>query len=197
MTTDLFAPGHGDRRLCGRQKRQGEPGDLCTQAAGWGTSHPGWGACKLHSGSTQSGTAAAERERAEWLLEDARQTYGMPLDVDPADALLALVHTAAGAVAWLGRRVAELEQGKVTTVDGKTHPLVALYLEERKELAKVSKSALDAGIAERMVRLSERQGAALVALLEGFARALGLDPAAPEVRAAAHQSLLQLEGGTA
>ena len=35
---------------CGRPRRRGA--GPCTQAAGWGTDHPGEGACKLHGGCT-------------------------------------------------------------------------------------------------------------------------------------------------
>lgn len=36
--------------VCGRTKRDGS-GDSCGLPAGWGTDHPGEGACKLHGGN--------------------------------------------------------------------------------------------------------------------------------------------------
>lgn len=154
--TGESAAGRRDSRFCGARKRQGE-GD-CARPAGWGTSHPGWGSCKLHGGSTQSGITAAERERAEAALAEATRTYGLPLDVEPGEALLGLVRTGAGVCAWLGTQVAAIPPDKATTAGGKPHPLIALYLEERKHLAQVAKACHDAGLAERQVRLQEEQG---------------------------------------
>ena len=37
---------------CGAKTRAGTP---CTQPAGWGTDHVGWGRCKLHGGATPTG----------------------------------------------------------------------------------------------------------------------------------------------
>jgi hypothetical protein len=37
------------RALCGARARSGKP---CRRPAGWGTEHAGYGACKLHGGST-------------------------------------------------------------------------------------------------------------------------------------------------
>lgn len=204
MSDPVAAPAaggpHGGRRLCGSRTKQEESAPTCGQWAGWGTSHPGYGECKLHGGGTPNGRLAAERQKAEEALEDARTTYGLPVDVDPGEALLQLVHTSAGAVAWLGRRVAELDHDRVTTVDGKTHPLVQLYLDERKELARVSKDTLAAGVAERQAQLAEDHarllGQLMVTVLEGFALATGLDMDRPEIRAAAHESLRVIEGGT-
>jgi len=39
-----------DPDTCGRTKRDGS-GDPCARPAGWGTDHPGEGACKLHGGN--------------------------------------------------------------------------------------------------------------------------------------------------
>lgn len=39
-----------DYQTCGRSKRDGS-GDPCQRPAGWGTDHPGEGACKLHGGN--------------------------------------------------------------------------------------------------------------------------------------------------
>lgn len=48
MTVSKVRVVHGGR--CGGSRRQG--GGYCTQAAGWGTDHPGQGRCKLHGGAT-------------------------------------------------------------------------------------------------------------------------------------------------
>ena len=56
------AEGRG-RRLCGAAKRQG--GGHCRKPAGWGTSHPGRGRCRLHGGATRSQSKRAADEEIE------------------------------------------------------------------------------------------------------------------------------------
>lgn len=75
---------------CGRQKRDGS-GDECQLPAGWGTDHPGEGACKHHGGAggtNADGSSHAGNQNArthglhatpEYLLDDLdehhRDTY--------------------------------------------------------------------------------------------------------------------------
>lgn len=73
-------------------------------------------------------------------------------------------------------------------------PLALLEQAERRMAADMSAKAISSGLAERMVRLQERQAELLVSVLEVFARELGHDPRAVEVRAAARVSLLAIEG---
>jgi hypothetical protein len=80
-----------------------------------------------------------------------------------------------------------------------------MYQEERKHLASVSATALKAGVEERRLRLAERAADALDDMLGGLLMDLGLDPAAPAVRAIVSNRLGNLlasdwmgatEGGT-
>lgn len=192
-------PASGRGSVCGARLRQerDDGRETCTLARGFKTSHPGFGNCHLHGGATKSGVAAAERERAEQALADAKLTYGLPIDVEPGEALLGLVRTAAGVCAWLGRQVAVLDAEKVTTVDGRTHPLVALYLDERKHLAQVSKDALAAGIAERRIRIEEELGGRLVTFVEGLLVRLGHDPMDPQIREQVRLELAAIDGDAA
>lgn len=195
VTPGPRADGH-DGALCGATLKQDrEDGrETCTQVAGWGTSHVGFGTCKLHGGTTPNHIAAAERQRVGQALVDAQRTYGFPLEVEPGDALLGLVRTAAGIVAWLGLQVAQLDNDGVTA-DGRTHPLVGLYLDERKHLAQVSRDTLAAGVAERRVRLEEAQGRLLVGFVERLIRQLGHDPMDPGVRELVREELAAIETG--
>lgn len=195
MGPDVPAAGH-DAGLCGgRLKQAREDGrTTCTKPAGYDTPHPGIGRCKFHGGSTPNHVVSAERQQAEAAVDVARQTYGIPLDVEPGDALLGLVRTAAGIVAWLGLQVAELPNDGVTE-EGRTHPLVSLYLDERKHLAQVAKDTLAAGVAERRVRLEEAQGRLLVGFVERLIRRLGRDPMDPEVRELVREELAAIESG--
>jgi len=51
---------------CGARKHQGA--GLCAKPAGWGTSHPGFGSCKLHGGSTPNAAKAAAEAEGVYLL---------------------------------------------------------------------------------------------------------------------------------
>lgn len=195
MTADGTGARHdGGPAYCGARKKQGE--GICTQPAGWGTPHPGFGSCKLHGGSTPNQVASAQRAQTEQAVELAKQTYGLPIDVEPGEALLGLVRTAAGICAWYGLQVAQLANEGVTA-EGRPHPLVGMYLDERKHLAQVSKDTLAAGVAERRVRLEEAQGQLLVGFVERLLRRLGHDPMDPGVREAVRTELAAIEGGQA
>lgn len=160
-------PEHRDRH-CGARTRSGSP---CRRPAGWGTNHAGYGACKLHGGSTPNGIKAARRRKAA----EAVAVLGLPTDVDPHIALLDEVHRTAGHVSWLGEKIREDgESALVQTVytKGGTHEApsvwVELYQQERAHLVKVAKAAIDAGVEERRVRLAEEQGRALVDVLRAI-----------------------------
>jgi hypothetical protein len=94
---------------------------------------------------------------------------GGPIVVQPVEALLGMLHLASGHVAWLREEIAALDD--LSTPEGLA--LVSLYGEERDRVAKVAKACLDAGVAERQVRLAEAYGAALAELL----KAVFADPA--------------------
>lgn len=171
MTTAEPDPIHDGRSYCGGKKKQGE--GTCTQPAGWGTPHPGTGRCKLHGGCAPSSVAAG----TEALARKAVETYGLPRDISPTDALLEEVRYSAGHVAWLRAKVAEIEAedlvwGKTEEVDKNasefagtdtTHAAAVnvwldLYFRERKHLLDLTKTAISVGIEERRVRLAEAQG---------------------------------------
>lgn len=96
------------RAVCGAKKRQGE--GFCTQPAGWGTDHTGFGRCKLHGGRTptQSKRAAVLAVQA---AHSAAGHFGQQLTIDPHEALLTLVREAYGNVTFLRSLVQELESG--------------------------------------------------------------------------------------
>src|SRR5256885_2944357 len=81
---------------CGAKKRDGSH---CARSAGWGTNHPGRGRCKHHTGSTYKGEVAA-----------AASAIGLtrPLHITPAQGLLGVLHLAAGQLAYVNERVAEI-----------------------------------------------------------------------------------------
>lgn len=183
--------GH-DGPKCGGKKRQGE--GTCTQAAGWGTDHPGTGRCKLHGGSTKNHNAHAIEEQARGLVE----TYGRKVETTAVEALLDEVQWTAGHVAWLRDRVREIEAIESDPGSGE-HPLVwgktrrktggedwgeteeaapsiwlRLYRQERTHLVKVCSEAIRAGIEERRVRLAEQQGALVAQVIRAILTDLDL-----------------------
>lgn len=80
-------------------------GNRCTRDAIVGAT-----VCWVHGGAAPQVQAAAKRRAAlgEALAELA--SLGIPVEIEPADAMLAMVHEAAGNVAFLRARVQELDQ---------------------------------------------------------------------------------------
>lgn len=64
--------------------------------------------CRLHGGRAPQVVAAAERRVQEAEARRTAATYGLPIDIDPLDALIGELARTAGHVAWLGQLVASL-----------------------------------------------------------------------------------------
>ena len=174
------------KAVCGAKKKQG-PGD-CQRPAGWGTDHPGSGRCKLHGGSSPSGKKAAKREQAEAAVE----TYGLPREVSPHQALEEELYRTAGHVGWLElevRRLESLSESVGGSAGGfaSEEPvlLLRLYQAERKHLTDVVKTCAQLGLAEAQVRVLKQQGELLAQKVQGMladlGKALDFDPHEPEV----------------
>lgn len=180
-------PSRRQARKCKARKTDGSP---C----------PNWAmigqlVCSAHGGrAAQSKAKAAERVTEGKILR-AMQTYGLPLDISPGDALLDEVRYTAGHVAWLRGKVRELEdrdlvwgvteeaeknatefKGTDTTYGAKPNVWVDLYMRERAHLVAVAKAAIAAGIEERKVRLAEQQGALVAMVIRGILADLKLTP---------------------
>lgn len=151
--------------ICGGKRRDG---GICCQTAGWGTQHPGVGACKRHGGSVSTHNTKAARETA---MQRAI-IYGAPINISPDYALLQEVHRTAGHVAWLGAQIAEFEHpaqlSMLTAAGVRPSVILSMYQEERKHLVHVCKAALDSGIQERQIRLIETQANMMVQVLQRF-----------------------------
>lgn len=93
-----------DKQLCGAQRPNQPPGTLCTRTAGWGTKHPGIGRCKRHGGATATHNRKAEVELAR--LECIK--LGVPIGIDPGEALVQQVWESAGNVAFYRELVQQL-----------------------------------------------------------------------------------------
>lgn len=199
------------RPICGAKKGSG---DKCGLAPGWGTDHPGYGKCVYHGGRSPGGRKAAVMAK----VKEEAPAMGIPIDLDPMEALLMCVRIAAGEVAYTTNMIAALETGKAI-VNPETKRMylgfegqeledvvispetLNIWISTRHKcmdnLARYSKMAIDAGISERQIALAERYGQMIAGLLERVLGDLGLTSAqarkAPEI---VRTRMLELETGT-
>ena len=82
-----------------------EIGEPCAHELGWGTVHPGYGLCKLHGGNMPVHVRRAQVEIAYAECD----SLGLPVPIDPGDALLQLVHEWNGNVAFYRAIISTLE----------------------------------------------------------------------------------------
>lgn len=143
-----------------------------------------------------------------------RAVMGTAIDVDPMEALLWCVRITAGEVAYSTSKVHSLEEGdalvapvqtldreggrvtqEVTTFQQELNLWVQIRQQAVDRLAKFSKMALDAGIAERQVNMAEMAGGQLAPALQeiftGLELSLEQEQRLPELVRAA---LERLEG---
>ena len=187
-----------DQMRCSAMTKASGGTERCTQPRIHGTT-----VCRMHGGAARQvrrrAAANVARDRA---LAEARRLGGS-LDVDPHEVLLAQVREAAANVEVLRGYVAGLavdlaDDGTAiavpeqriewdkggTHVDAKVHVLVAMYNDERDRLVRFSKLAIDAGVAERQVRVAEQQAQRLG---QAFSRAL--DAAAEHLTPAGREAV--------
>lgn len=194
---------------CGARTKAGRP---CQKAAGWGTSHPGAGECRLHTGSTPAG----ELRGQIMLARRDMVAMGSPLPIEPHEAILECIRITAGEVAFCSERIAELELsdlvGPVLTSsvrDGdETHeetrregaPTVHVWIAVRARamdrLVGYSAAALRAGIEERRVRIAESQAQLLAQAVRGIMRDLGVEDR-PDAPAIVRRHLTMISGAVA
>lgn len=156
---------------------------VCRHYPGEGTVHVGLGYCRGHSN-------AFTEELWREAMDIARE-----LDISPWDALLKAVKVAAARAAWVDAQLAEA----VRRNDGEPGAAeVRSWLKESRDerliMSRVAKAALDAGVAERLVRNVELEGEIVAEVIGRVLDKLGL-PAEQRVLAfdEAHRQLLALE----
>lgn len=178
-----------ERRYCGGPKRQSE--GTCTRPAGWGTSHPGIGRCKLHGGSTPSHVAKAEKQLREARLRNALAlAYGDDVpDIEPAEAMLRAVSWKYAEVLALRIEVAALEREEMvwgttrvkeggddrgTTEEARPNIWWQMLRTAEEQLVKFAAAARSAGCDERRLQLAEQQGQMLAGVIRRILERLGL-----------------------
>jgi len=116
--------------------------------------------------------AKAERRVAEAkaLRQLARLGVEAPDDVAPSEALHEALRGAVG-----DYRSARLAVAEVPLEGDNLPAMVAVYERSADRLAKVARSALDAGLAERMASVAEADAQALRDALDRATAAIGLD----------------------
>lgn len=155
--------------ICGAKKANGGE---CRMSAGHGTSHPGSGRCKWHFGNTANGKRAAAKEAGLRLLK-----YTDPVEIDPTTALLQELYRTAGHVRYLDQQIGEWDLDTDKEIPDKQRQWMSVHMAERKHMSQVAKLALDAGVAEREIRLAEQQGMVLASAIERILDSLELTPA--------------------
>lgn len=159
---------------CGARLRRHDPPRYCKQYPRRGGTR-----CGLHGQLIPSVVAKAERNLAEAKARAAAARLGGRLDIDPAAALELVWQGAAADVVAVEAMVATMSPVELASPTG-----VALsrLLDASREVARrAAKAALDAGVDERRVRVSEATIARLVAAVGG---AIEAAPLAGEEKAA-------------
>lgn len=165
---------------CGAKSKSGAP---CRRPAGAGTDHVGYGPCKLHGGSTATHRKHAAKLQAAAEANRLGVVMGLPIEVDPLEALLRCIWIAAGEVSYCSDRISELgdDEAVVNYHESQTGSEISyektstaaelnIWIVARRDamdrLAKYSKMAIDAGVAERQVRVAEKLGGIIGALVQ-------------------------------
>jgi hypothetical protein len=135
-------------------------------------------------------------------------------DIDPSEALLWCVSLAAQELRWINERLLNVTepthlapvgnlggpQGGVVGMQEEFDIWIQARVHAIDRLARYSKMALDAGVAERMVKLAERMGDLIAPLLQGVLEDINLTPdqqsRAPEI-VGRHLRLLEQRTGPA
>ena len=164
---------------CKAKRRDGSP------CGSWAVK--GLEVCRMHGAGSPQSKAKRERYLAEQAAARQVHRLAQPIDTDPAQALLDLVSSAAGEVAYWRARVDEIQdrdekrltsgltkitegkdRGGVTTL--RTVETVAaieyrMWVDAQERLARYATAALRAGVEERRVRIAEDLGSHMVGLI--------------------------------
>jgi hypothetical protein len=156
-------PSHGPNRCTATAKGTGE---RCRRSAIRGGT-----VCIKHGGSSPVVRAAANRrlEEREATTAAVRMLKQLgadpPPDTHPVEHLLDELRQAAAVAEWLGPQA---------IMDGPKSGTWSVWERERDRRARIAKTALDAGVAERHVRLAEAHAVQVAGVIRGVLTELGV-----------------------
>ena len=194
-----------ERVTCGAKNRQGAP---CGRWAMRGQTR-----CDMHGGKNPNNLAAAQRRMATAELEELISTQAPPIPVEPHTAILAMIHAAAGRVAFWQRMVDTLDPEQMVwgttrvktgghdtgrTEEARHHIAYTSLVEESDRLVKYADAALRAGVEAERVRIAREDGQRIARVLTGFLERVGLgrDEGARAALAEVMHEVLTIEGAT-
>ena len=109
-------------------------------------------------------------------------SLGIPIEIDPGEALIRALWEAAGNVEFYRAKVAGMgidllavEKGPAGAAKEVPSPWVLLYNDERDRLKNISVAAIKAGVEERRVRMAEADARELFSAVTFALEAAGLD----------------------
>lgn len=151
---------------------------------------------QLYSGLLADAYAAADRIAAlsrehDLAVTESTEDDAAALQVARAD--LERVFTTGGVGVLIGHRYSSSAAG-IYPAGEQIRGLAQLEADERERCAKFAALAVGAGIAERQVRLAERQASTLVAVLAGVLDELGHQVGDERVRAAVARQIERVTG---
>lgn len=149
---------------------------------------PGGTVCRFHGGEAPQVQRAAKRRLAVHTLGQLMERMGHAAEEDPLEAILVELSRSAVMVESLQLLVSglELDPGEGEAIAGpdrhgelRPHVWVEMLADERDRKARLAKAALEAGVAERQVRVHEAQAVMLAQVINAALDdpELGLDAA--------------------
>ena len=194
-TPETHATERRPEHLCTARKTNGEP---CRAFRVRGTT-----VCRTHGGLAPQvkakGQQRVKEQKARAEIERWTEKFGRLKGTDkhPLEHLLDELWLSANAVSVLTEQVQELHGVEQTNFEGtrEADVIYQLWLEERKQHAKLAEMALRAGVAERQVRVVEQQAEVVVKAMKGVLDELGVGHR-PEVPKLLRKHLLSLAEGS-
>lgn len=155
-----------DTPLCGYPlvRRRGE---RCERSAGAGTGHPGAGPCHGHVKTQATGGMIGA-----WVVAHG---FARALECTPWDGLLWAVRIAAGRVAFIEQKLGTATCDEDLQPEGQLWHWVKQAEVWHDKLMRSSKLAIDAGVAERLVRQLELEAQLMLKATRLTLDELGLD----------------------
>ena len=194
------------KNLCGYSTPRGKY-PSCQNIAGKGTSHVGYGLCSKHGGTSPTNIKHAET----LAVTAACHKLGAPVSTNPFDSIKQLEAEAMGYVEYFRRQVQALDPDMVwvrpssilrrplnigkdgedpgvqveemTSAPVELNVAIKAHRQAMEDLRKISKTAIDAGVAVTLVQLQEKRERTEAFAIHGLLKALGHNPADGKVLA--------------